>query len=315
MAGTVLGTALFQGPASAAENPCRSSLRILSGTALCEDVLHGVVPDRTAGWVAERPLPGDPRTARPAKPVRKAEPRHEPAQRESVRRTWAEPDWTVQAESVRRTAREEDRTGPDLPSPAPAEVAPRRTGMPWLLGGGLPALFLLFAGTAFVGRRRLGLLRPADHEDSSVMDLHALPGLVLAGPGGEDAARHMVIDALVRTDEHIEVIIDQADAEHLLEAGPEAEDRFPYLVITAGPAQTRSYLETPGPYRLVITSGDGADLADVRQATIVALTPGAYPPVEVAEDGAVTVPPGGPALPARLPVLPLPEACARLHRD
>ncbi|MFD0690958.1 hypothetical protein [Actinomadura fibrosa] len=91
------------------------------------------------------------------------------------------------------------------------------------------------------------------------MDLFVLKNLSLAGPGAEDAVRHIAIELLTkRSGSTAEVVLTRADAWRLLQLDNEAlcSEQIPGLILTENARHTQSYLAIPvTSQRLLIMSG------------------------------------------------------------
>lgn len=150
----------------------------------------------------------------------------------------------------------------------------------------------------------------------------ATKGISLAGPGAEDAVRHLAVDILLnRQNNATELVLSRPDAWRLFgtDMGTLQDDRIPGLTLTDDPAQTRTYLARQGPSRCLLVTYDD-EVEDLRalpahqqgQPTVVSLSAWTEASVTVSTGGEVTASAAGPQMSERLPLLSRPDAFAQL---
>lgn len=196
----------------------------------------------------------------------------------------------------------------------------RTQSFPW--GGAVALLALTFAAAhatrhrrAFVRLMRTVIRgvkrksRPALHATSTPAASCASPdvcrvfplaadAVALAGPGAEDAVRHLAMDILSRRrGDSTDLVVSRSDAWRLFgtDIGTLQEDRVPGLLLTDDPEQTHTVLARQTPTRRVLVTYDG-ETEDFRglinhqqgQLAVVSLSPGAWAPMKVSANGAVT---------------------------
>lgn len=128
-------------------------------------------------------------------------------------------------------------------------------------------------------------------------------GASLAGPGAEDAVRHLITDTLTHQREHaIELVLPRPDAWRLL--GMTADDlqaeRVPGLTLTDDAQEAYAHLRRPSFWRrLLVTYDDGDDHPHLQQqderSSVLTVATSIKPSAQISANGNITPrPPSGP---------------------
>ncbi|MBO2440254.1 hypothetical protein [Actinomadura nitritigenes] len=146
-------------------------------------------------------------------------------------------------------------------------------------------------------------------------------GASLAGPGAEDAVRHLVLDVLTHPREHaIQLVLARPDAWRLLgiSANELQDERVPGLSLTDDDQQAYAHLRRPGfSRRLLITYDGNTPVQQGEQCAAVSVATWTEPSVQISPDG-VLVPCSSsdstiPGKYTRAPLLSRPDAAEKLR--
>ncbi|WP_173094582.1 hypothetical protein [Actinomadura verrucosospora] len=150
-------------------------------------------------------------------------------------------------------------------------------------------------------------------------------GASLAGPGAEDAVRHLITDALTRGREHaIELVLTRPDACRLL--GIAADDlqneRVPGLTLTDDAQQADAHLRRPGFSRRLLITYDGRDenphsqTQQAERSAVLTVATTTRPSAQISADGEIAPCPPSRRTTAephtRVQLLPRPDAREQL---